>query len=120
MKKRVWLISLSIVILVAACGVFIVKQKPSETDFASWMENTYAIQCLDYNCDTFQIDATEGKEPILMQNVHGGYSAGIFVMKVDKTYRNFDDSSYYLVIDVKGYLGKFTIEDETIKNIPKN
>lgn len=118
-KKRVWFF-ISIVTLVVACIVFFINLKTSEEDFTRWMEKTYQIQCLDYNCDTFHLDATEGKEPVLMQSVHGGFSPGTFVMKVNQTYRNLNDPAYVLDIEVEGYLGEFTIKDETNKKIPKN
>lgn len=40
-------------------------------------------------------------------------------MEVNRTYRNLEDSSYKLDIEIKGFLGEFTIEDETIKKISK-
>ena len=119
MRKRVWFL-LSLLTLTVACVVLIINQKPSEADFAKWMEKTYKIQCLDYNCHTFQLDVTDDKEPILMQSVHGGYSPGIFVMKLNHTYRNLNDSSYILNIEVEGFFGDFKIKDETIKYVLRN
>ncbi|WP_019413578.1 hypothetical protein [Paenisporosarcina sp. TG20] len=120
MKKKFWLTLIIIVIIAVASAVIVAKQKPNNEDLVRWMEDTYGIQCLDYNCDTFELELTKnGKEPILMQNVHGGYSPGTFVMEVNRTYRNLEDSSYKLDIEIKGFLGEFTIEDETIKKISK-
>lgn len=95
------------------------KQKPGDQDFVSWMENMYEITCLDYNCSTFEFTHAEGKEPIVMQTVHGTYSPGTFVMEVDRQYRNLEDSSYYLDIEVNGFLSDFTLEEEIIDGIPK-
>lgn len=120
MKKKFWLILMLVVIISVASALIVAQHKPNDEDLMSWMEDTYGIQCLDYNCDNFEVELTEkGNEPILMQNVHGGYSPGIFVMEVDRTYRNLEDSSYKLDIEIKGFLGEFTIEDEAIKKIPK-
>lgn len=119
MKKKFRLIFTMVVIAVAS-AVIVAKQKPNDEDLVRWMENTYGIQCLDYNCETFEVELTKkGKEPMLMQNVRGSYSPGIFVMEVDRTYRNLEDSSYKLDIEIKGFLGEFTIENETIKKISK-
>lgn len=120
MKEKYWLILIIVVIITVASAVIVAKQKPNDEDLVRWIEDTYEIQCLDYNCDTFEVELPEkDKEPILMQNVHGGYSPGTFVMEVNRTYRNLEDSSYKLDIELKGFLGDFTIEDETIKKISK-
>ena len=118
--KKFWLILIVLVTLTVASAVIVAKQKPNEEDLVRWMEDTYGIQCLDYNCDALEVEQTEKvKEPILMQNVHGGYSPGTFVMEVNRKYRNLEDSSYKLDIKIKGFLGEFTIEEETIKKISK-
>ena len=120
MKKKVGLVLIIVVIFAVASAVIVAKLKPNDEDFVRWMEDTYGIQCLSYNCDIFEVELTEkDKEPILMQTVHGGYSPGTFIMEVNRTYRNFEDSSYQLDIGIKGFLGEFTIKDETIKKIPK-
>ncbi|WP_456276400.1 hypothetical protein [Bacillus sp. AK128] len=119
MKKKVW----SILVLVIAVGIAIIvaNQKPNDADFVRWMENTYEIKCLDYNCTTFEIESLEesGKELILMQTVQGSDSPGTFVKEADLKYRNLEDSSYYLDIHVKGFLGGFTVENENISKVPK-
>ncbi|QCR31918.1 hypothetical protein [Lysinibacillus sp. SGAir0095] len=120
MKKKVWIILIIVVIIAVASAVIVASQKPNDKDFVRWMEDTYGVQCLNYNCDIFEVELTEkGKKTILMQNVHGSYSPGIFVMEVDRTYRKLEDSSYKLDIEIKGFLGEFTIEDEIIKKISK-
>lgn len=120
MNKKVWLTLLSVVIIAVGFAVIVAKQKPNDVDFVRWMENAYGVQCLDYNCANFEIElAEEGEEPIVMQTAHGSYSPGIFVMDVQRTYRNLEDSSYHLDIKLKGFLGEFTIEEETISKIHK-
>ncbi|MBS8266364.1 hypothetical protein DYI25_18230 [Mesobacillus boroniphilus] len=114
MKKRTWLLLFVAVITAAAIAII---QKPDESDFASWMEDTYDIQCLDERCDNFLIE--EGNERILMQSVHGGYSSGVFLMEVHNTYRNFDDASYYLELEVAGVFGNIMIKNEKVKRINK-
>lgn len=116
--KRGWIL-FSIICLMVACVVIVITQRPNETDFAKWMEKTYQIQCHDNNCNAFQIDDTEGKEPILIQSIRGGYSPGIFVTEVNNTYRNLNDPSYILDIKVEGFLRSFYIKEETIKNIQR-
>ena len=114
MKKRMWLLLLVVVIIVAAIAII---QKPDAADYVGWMEDTYEIQCLDERCDTFQID--EGNEKVLLQSVHGGYSPGIFMTEINNTYRNFEDPSYHLELEVAGFLGKITIKNEKVKKINK-
>lgn len=119
MKKKVGLLLVFVGVVAIVSALYIASKKPDEVDFAKWMKKNYQIQCLDYNCETFQVDTKESKEPILMQSVHGGYSPGTFVMNIEKTYRNLSDSSYILDIKAEGYLGKIVIQDEIIKNIPR-
>lgn len=114
MSKRTWfLLSLSILTFV----IVVIILKPSETDYANWMESSYQVHCLDYNCDTFQLDVKEGEEPVMMQTISGNYSPGIFMRKINRDYRNLDDSSYVLDIEVEGLLGKFKLKNEEIKNV---
>jgi hypothetical protein len=114
MKKWTWLLVLLIVIIAA---VNVIMFKPNEADFASWMEDTYEIQCLDERCEVFQIEG--GNEPIILQSMQGGYSPGIFIMEVNQTYRNFDNPSYYLELEATGFLGKIKIQKEKVKGIHK-
>lgn len=109
----------TLVMLAVVFAVIVAQQKPNDLEFVTWMESTYGIQCLDYNCATFEIESAEGEEPILMQTQEGSYSPGTFVMEVDREYWNSEDSSYVLDIKVKGFLGEFTVEEETISKIPK-
>ncbi|WP_079504680.1 hypothetical protein [Mesobacillus jeotgali] len=104
---------LLIVVILAAVAMM----KPEEEDFAEWMEDTYEIKCLDEICDTFQVE-TDG-EAVTMQMVHGGYSPGIFVAQMHKTYKSNEDPSYFLELEVSGFLGNRTIEEETVKKIAK-
>ncbi|MFT9597219.1 hypothetical protein [Mesobacillus sp.] len=114
MKKWTWLLLL--VALITAASIAAVL-KPNEADFASWMEETYDVQCLDERCGAFYIE--EGDEKILLQSMHGSYSPGIFQMRVNEVYRNLDDPSYYLELEVAGFLGKITIEEEKVKRVNK-
>lgn len=114
MKKRVWII-LPIVVMAVIVIVIAVNMKPTETDFASWIENTYEVQCLDKRCDTFKLE--EGK--ILMHAVQGGYSPGIFVARINKVYRNDEDPSYHLELEAAGFLGNITIEKEMMRGMYK-
>jgi hypothetical protein len=104
------------VVLITAASIAVIL-KPDEADFASWMEETYEIQCLDERCEAFHIE--EGDEKILLQSMRGGYSPGIFQMKVHEAYRNLDDPSYYLELEVAGFVGKITIEEEKVNRINK-
>lgn len=115
MKKWTWLLLLLVVLITAASIAVILK--PNEADFASWMEETYEIQCLDERCVAFQIE--EGDEKIILQSMHGGYSPGIFQMRVNEAYRNLEDPSYYLELEVAGFLGEITVEEEKVKRINK-
>ncbi|WNF23388.1 hypothetical protein [Mesobacillus jeotgali] len=103
------------VVMIAA--VIAIINKPNEADFAIWMEDTYEVQCLDEQCGAFQIE--EGNEKILMNSVRGGYAPGIFITKINNTYRNFEDPSYQLDLEVAGFFGKIMIENEKIKRINK-
>lgn len=114
MKKRKWLLSLAPMMIFA---VFAINQKPNEADFAIWLEDTYEVQCLDELCDVFQLESAD--EKIVMQSVQGGFSPGIFVAKMNKTYRNFEDSSYHLEIKATGFLGNIGIEKETMRGMQK-
>ncbi|NKE05856.1 hypothetical protein [Mesobacillus selenatarsenatis] len=114
MKKKAWLLLLVVVILASAIAII---QRPDAVDYASWMENTYELQCLDEMCDTFQIE--EDNETILLQSVRGGNSPGIFMMKITNTYRNYEDPSYQLDLDVVGFFGKIMIKSEKVKKINK-
>lgn len=112
-KRILFLLSLSILTFV----IVVIILKPSETDYANWMESSYQVHCLDYNCDTFQLDVKEGEEPVMMQTISGNYSPCIFMRKINRDYRNLDDSSYVLDIEVEGLLGKFKLKNEEIKNV---
>ncbi|WP_226582015.1 hypothetical protein [Halobacillus litoralis] len=116
MKKRMWLL-LGLTGILLFSLFYIAEQKPDDGDFKRWMEQKYSISCLDYKCETFQIHTTEDGVPIVMQNVHGSYSPGTFVMEVERAYRNLEDPSYYLEIKVEGFMGTFTTKEETVKNI---
>lgn len=83
MKKRKWLLSLAPIMMAA---VILISLKPNETDFGIWMEDTYEVQCLNEVCDVFQLET--GNEKIVMQSVQVGFSPGIFVARMHKTYRN--------------------------------
>lgn len=119
MRKIIWSVLLLIAI-VAVCTALIVT-KPDETDYVRWMEDTYDSNCLDYNCDNFDVEVTEEgmKRTITMQSMHGGFSPGTFVMKKETVYRNFDDSAYKLDLEVKGFMGDITIVDE-VKKLSKD
>ncbi|MBT2692748.1 hypothetical protein [Bacillus sp. ISL-55] len=114
MRKWAWLLLL--VVLIAAASVAVIL-KPDQADFASWMEETYDVQCLDERCGAFHIG--EGGEKVLLQSMQGGYSPGIFQMTVHEAYRNLDNPSYYLELEVAGFLGKITIKEEKVKRINK-
>lgn len=114
MKKKVW-ITLSIIGLVAIVCTTLVLTKPNESDFVNWMEQTYDVDCLDFNCDAFEIKVKVNGENnvITMQSANGAFSPGIFLMKKEVNYRNFEDSSYILDLKVKGFLGVISVVDET-------
>ena len=114
MKRNIFLF----VIVLVTSAIFIVTQKTSDEELVRWMEETYEIKCLSSNCDTFEV-LEEEKEPIIMQTMHGSYSPGIFVMEVDRTYRNLEDSSYKLDIHLIGFLGMFSIKEEAKNKIAK-
>lgn len=114
MRKKKWLLLLVGVLIVA---VITITQKPNEDDFASWMEDTYEVKCLDEVCDVFQLET--GKEQIVMQTVQGGFSPGILVARMHKTYRNHDDPSYHLELKASGFLKNITIEKETMRGMHK-
>ncbi|MBT2680445.1 hypothetical protein J7E38_15650 [Bacillus sp. ISL-35] len=103
--------------LIVAALAAVVLQKPGEEDFASWMEETYEIQCLDETCDVFQLES--GAEQVVLQSVQGGYSPGIFVSRVHKTYRNQEDPSYHLELKASGFLGDFSLNEETMRGMFK-
>lgn len=96
-----WLLLLVVLIIVASIAIIL---KPNEADFASWMEETYEIQCLDERCSAFHIE--EGDEKILLQSMQGSYSPGIFQMRVHEAYRNLEDPSYYLELEAAVFLEK--------------
>lgn len=116
MKKKVW-ITFSFILLVAIICTTLIVKKPNQSDYAMWVEDTYNVQCLDFNCNAFDFEVTdEGQEKtITMQSIHGGYSPGIFVMKIDRVYRNLEDPSYKLDLEVKGFLGEINVVNETEK-----
>ncbi|WP_226647226.1 hypothetical protein [Mesobacillus subterraneus] len=114
MRKRKWLLLLTVV---TTAAVIALVNKPNEADFASWMEDTYEVQCLDDVCDVFQIETSN--EQIVMQSVQGGFSPGIFVARMHKTYRNQDDPSYHLELKASGFLEKIRIEKETMRGMHK-
>lgn len=102
-------------IMVSLTAVLLLK--PGEEDFASWLEDTYEIRCLDETCDVFQIES--GTEQVVLQSVQGGYSPGIFVSHVNKTYRNQEDPSYHLELKASGFLGDISLNEETMKGMSK-
>ncbi|MBT2681984.1 MULTISPECIES: hypothetical protein [Bacillaceae] len=114
MKKRK-LITLSLIGVIAIIGTTFFLTKPNESDFVMWMEQTYDVNCLDYNCDAFKLKVIEHGENkvITMQVVSGGYSPGTFLMNRELKYRNYENSSYVLDIDVIGILGKISLVNET-------
>ena len=118
MKKKTRLFFLFTVVFLLTSSFISVKLKPNDEDLFRWMEETYEIKCLYSNCDTFEL-LEEGKEPIIMQTIRGSYSPGIFVMEVNRTYRNLEDSSYKLDIHLRGFLGKFSIKEEAMDKIVK-
>ena len=118
MKKKMKLFFFFTVVFLLTSSVISVILKPNEEDLFRWMEETYEIKCLYADCDTFEV-LEEGKDPIIMQTMRGRYSDGIFVMEVNRTYRNLEDSSYKLDIHLKGFLGKFSIREEALNRISK-
>lgn len=114
MKKKKWSVLSLIGVVVMVCITFVLT-KPSETDFVVWMEQTYDVNCLDDNCDAFKVKVIEGGENkvITMQVSSGGYSPGTFVMKREVKYRNFENPSYILDLNVIGFLGKISLVNET-------
>ena len=114
MKKKIS-IFLTLIGLVMIVFTTLVLTKPNESDFVKWMEQTYDVDCLDFNCEAFKIKVIENGQNniITMQSANGGYSPGIFLMKREVNYRNFEDSSYILNIKVKGFLGVISVVDET-------
>lgn len=114
MKKRKWPLLLAVVMIAAVIAII---QKPNQADFASWMEDTYEVQCLDEQCGAFQIE--EDNEKILMNSVRGGYAPGIFITKINNTYRNLEDPSYQLDLEAAGFFGKIMIKSEKVKKINK-
>ncbi|MBT2641534.1 hypothetical protein J7I80_04805 [Bacillus sp. ISL-41] len=114
MKKRKWIV-LSLIGVILIVSTTFALTKPNETDFVIWMEQTYDVNCLDYNCDAFKVKVIEDGENkvITMQVSSGGYSPGTFVMKREVNYRNFDNPSYILDLNVIGFLGKISLVDET-------
>lgn len=115
MSKKSWfLLSLSILITFV---IVVIILKPSVTDYGDWMEQSYQVNCLDPECGNFQLDV---EEPVIMQSARAYVSPGIFITKIKRDYTSFSDSSYVLNIEVVGFLGKFKIKNEEIKNVPKN
>jgi hypothetical protein len=114
MRKRKWILSLAPIMIFAVSAIIL---KPNETDFAIWMEDTYEVDCLDEQCGAFQID--EGNEKIIMNSVRGGYARGIFMTKINNTYRNFEDPSYQLDLEVAGFFGETMIKNEKVKRVNK-
>lgn len=113
MKKKIWMV-ISVVALLLILSTILILTKPNESDYARWMESNYNVQCLDFNCNAFDIRFSEdGTEKVVtMTSAHGGYSPGIFVMRKEMVYRNLEDSSYILDLKVKGWFGKISIVDE--------
>ncbi|WP_053366428.1 hypothetical protein [Bacillus sp. FJAT-27245] len=112
--KRKKLIAISFVSLLLIVSAILMWTKPTESQYASWMEETYKVRCLDYNCDTFKLiysEVNERKE-LTMTSVYGSYSPGIFMIRKNNSYRNLEDPSYILDLKVKGIFGKILIENE--------
>ncbi|MBT2640460.1 MULTISPECIES: hypothetical protein [unclassified Bacillus (in: firmicutes)] len=114
MNKRKW-IGLSIIGVILIVSTTFVLTKPNEADYVKWMEQTYDVNCLDYNCEAFKLKVMEGGEikEITMQVSSGGYSPGTLVMKREVKYRNLENPAYMLDLNVIGFLDKISLVDET-------
>jgi hypothetical protein len=116
MKKNLWLV-LSFLLLAVIIGTVFIVTKPSDMDYANWMEDRYPLRCADKLCDVFDINVNENghDKTITMQSVYGGLSPGTFVMQRDFVYRANENPSYQLDLEISGYLGKIHVVKEHIK-----
>lgn len=72
MKKRKWVV-MSLIGVVLIISIIFVLTKPNETDFVRWMEQTYDVNCLDYNCDAFKVKVIEdGENKVITMQVSSG------------------------------------------------
>lgn len=113
MKKLIW----AGVALCMTLSVVLLVTKPNESDYVTWMQNHFDVQCLNKQCHAFEIYAIEnGQEKVVtMTAVHRIYSQSIFCMTNEIIYRNLEDSSYKLVLKVKGYFGKIKLVNKQQK-----
>ncbi|AJD89618.1 hypothetical protein JMA_03010 [Jeotgalibacillus malaysiensis] len=119
MKKKVIVFTVLSIAAAILIAVVIDRQTPTGSDFAAWMENTYAVECQNESCGVFEIE-TESGETVVLQTASGTYSPGPFVLDVNRVYLSFDDYAYRLEIHVKGFMDQFSLEKEVLRNIEKN
>ena len=118
-KKKVWLILFLTLTILIVSLVIVANKKPTDADFVRWMEDRYAIECWDYNCETFEIAFEEANEDPIIMRADGAYSPGVFIMEVINHYKSNEAPSYNLDIHVRGFFGNFTVLEEKINKIPK-
>lgn len=121
MKKKIWVVT-SVGVLLLIVSTILILSKSNESDYAKWMESDYNVQCLDFNCNTFDIRVIEENEEqvVRMTSARGSYSPGIFVMRKEMVYRNLEDASYVLDLKVKGLFGGISIVNEKISYLKDN
>lgn len=120
MASKMWGI-FSIVVVAGIIGSIFILNKPSLNDYSRWLNEKYHAQCLNYGCEDFKLVVTEDgqQKTIIMHNMHGDYNPGLFVMTKQAIYRTLGQSHYLLDLNVRGFLGHFTIVKVT-KKLPTN
>jgi hypothetical protein len=109
--KRLSIIIGSILVVIVV-GLFL--SIPTESDFAQWMEDEYDVTCLDYVCHNLKIEVIEdGQSKVIeLYSTDGGFEKGVFDIKVIRVYQNYNETPYRWDIEVRGFLGNFTVLSE--------
>ncbi|WP_214797818.1 MULTISPECIES: hypothetical protein [unclassified Exiguobacterium] len=113
MKK--WLFIGFIVLIVARVWVApIYTSKPSETDFVSWFEETYSVQCEDESCDSFELIGDQ-TNTYVNEEGYMKQSSGFFTfdMEVRRLYRSVEEPERVGTIEVRWNHDSFEITEET-------
>ncbi|RDU38651.1 hypothetical protein DRW41_03560 [Neobacillus piezotolerans] len=93
---------------------WVTNSKPTINDFVAFMEERYGIECKDSECTEFAIEVTENghTKSISMRSHSGRTSRRSTSVEIEKNYFSVPGSNYFLKIELKGALGKYTVIKE--------
>ncbi|MGM0750597.1 MAG: hypothetical protein ACQET6_01640 [Bacillota bacterium] len=106
MSKR-WTSLFLIGLIVTLCTITILN-KPTEKDFAIWLQEEHNIDC-NKDCSIIELESANGNitERIKLANGDGAYSPGLFTLRINRHYISLNDPSHKLSIEVIGFNGQF-------------